>query len=84
MTRLAVIVLVLAAALACSTSVEEGSASFINANCPGMGEAVDPEVASYDWDGKQVGFCCDGCIEDFAALSDDEKAAALQKVGTDL
>jgi hypothetical protein len=84
MTRLAPIVLVLAAALACSTSVEEGAPSFINANCPGMGEAVDPEVASYDWNGKQVGFCCNGCIEDFAGLSEDEKVAALAKVGTDL
>ncbi|RKY17213.1 MAG: hypothetical protein DRQ55_16340 [Planctomycetota bacterium] len=86
MLRIALTAFVVVAALACSsTEVQESApAGAINANCPMMGKAINPAVATSDWNGKQVGFCCKGCIKKFAALSDDEKGAKLEATGTEL
>jgi hypothetical protein len=32
----------------------------------------------------KIGFCCGKCVTKFDAMSDDEKVAALAKVGTKL
>ncbi len=36
-----------------------------NSVCPIMGGEVDPEVQTASYQGKTIGFCCDGCIEKF-------------------
>lgn len=47
-----------------STKTEE--ASFIwNKYCPVLGNEVDPEVETVDYNGKKVGFCCASCIKKF-------------------
>jgi hypothetical protein len=53
--------------------------SFANAKCPMMGGEVDPEGEFSMWSGKKIGYCCDGCKEEFEKLNDDEKAAQLAK-----
>jgi len=88
MIRLITAVLFVGALFACSaetqTSAEAPEAVAINEMCPGMGEPVDAEAGTYDWNGKTVGFCCEGCIGKFEKLSDDDKVAALAKVGTEV
>lgn len=49
----------------------------VNSNCPVMGSPVTDDGGRYDWNGKSVGFCCPECIDAFAEMSDDEKAAAI-------
>lgn len=53
------------------------AAATVNAYCPIMGGKVSPDANTVEWNGKVVGFCCDGCDEKFVALSDDEKAEKL-------
>lgn len=45
-----------------------------NQFCPIMGGKVSEDGGTVAWDGKTIGFCCDGCDEKWQALSDDEKA----------
>lgn len=48
----------------------------LNTVCPMMGEDVDPAVKVAYQDGE-VAFCCEGCIDDWNALSPEEAAAKL-------
>lgn len=50
-----------------------------NAHCPIMGGEVTADGGRVEWNGKTIGFCCPGCIEEFEAMTDDEKEAALEK-----
>lgn len=36
-----------------------------NAVCPIMGDEVDPKVATVEYNGKTIGFCCKSCIKKF-------------------
>jgi hypothetical protein len=56
--------------------------SFANEKCPIMGGKPDPELV-VQWDGKTIGFCCDGCPQKWEKLSDEEKAAKLAAVAHD-
>ena len=42
-----------------------------------MGGKVSKKAKTVEWNGKTIGFCCDGCDEKFMALSDDEKSEKL-------
>jgi len=52
-----------------------------NEVCPVMGDPVDPEVQTVEYEGKVIGFCCKSCIKKFKKdpekylknLSDDGK-----------
>ncbi|MGD9715185.1 MAG: hypothetical protein AB7V46_24485 [Thermomicrobiales bacterium] len=55
----------------------QSSATADNANCPIMGGEVTAEGGTVSWNGQTIGFCCEGCSEKWAALSDEEKAEAL-------
>ncbi len=48
-----------------------------NKNCPIMGHAVTADGGSVKWNGKTIGFCCDGCKPEFEKLSDEDKTAKL-------
>jgi len=50
-----------------------------NETCPMSGEPVNPEVKTVSFQGKEIGFCCDGCAGKFAKLSDAEKTSLLAK-----
>ncbi len=54
----------------------------VNLNCPIMGGQVTPEGGTVTWNGQIIGFCCEECSEKWAALSDEEKAAALADAGS--
>lgn len=60
---------------------EEGDAATIsqvsNTTCPVSGGAVKSSVSTVSFEGKEVGFCCGGCAEKFAKMTDAEKTAAL-------
>ena len=49
----------------------------VNQTCPIMGGKVTPEGGSAAWNEQLIGFCCDSCIPDWNALSDEEKAEKL-------
>ena len=55
----------------------------VNEHCPIMGSAVKDDGGRTDWNGKTIGFCCPGCIDEWNELSDDEKTAKLAAAGTD-
>lgn len=49
----------------------------VNANCPIMGNPVKDDGGRTEWNGQTIGFCCPKCIEDWDALSEEEKASHL-------
>lgn len=59
--------------------VEVTSVSFANDRCPIMGGKPTAELTA-EYQGKTIGFCCEGCPEEWAALSDQEKAEKFAKV----
>jgi hypothetical protein len=48
-----------------------------NKNCPIMGHAVTADGGSVAWNGKTIGFCCEGCKPEFEKLSDEGKTTKL-------
>lgn len=71
---------------ATDTSAQTASTSTAgvdNQYCPVMGGKVTPDGGTVEWQGKTIGFCCPECIEEFQAMSDSEKAAALAEAGTE-
>lgn len=77
-------VLSLSALLFTACSEAQAAVEPVNENCPMMGEPIDVSEGTLEWDGHQIGFCCGGCNEKFAALSDEEKVAKLIETGTTL
>ena len=65
--------------LADSNSKAPGKVDFANEKCP-MLEGKPLERLTADYKGMTIGFCCEGCPEKWAALSDAEKAARFEKV----
>lgn len=60
------------------------AATTANEFCPIMGGKATEAGGTVEWNGKTIGFCCDGCDEKWKALSDEEKAeklAAAQEEG---
>ena len=55
----------------------------VNTRCPITGKKVDPEDIQGNrtrkYQGKTVGFCCQGCPQQWDNLSDEEKAKKLQE-----
>lgn len=47
----------------------------VNAMCPIGEEPIDPEVKTLSYKGKDVGFCCETCADEFTAWSEKEKDA---------
>jgi len=70
-----------------SAETADASAQTVNEVCPIMGGKVTAEGGTVEWNGKTIGFCCDGCEEKWEALTDHEKteklAAAQTKVNED-
>ncbi len=63
------------------TTTTVGGETYANAKCPIMGSVIDPAKVTddlvTDFDGEKVAFCCAGCPDKWAALSDEEKATKL-------
>ena len=62
-----------------STTAETQTVEFANVKCPIMGGKPSAELTA-QYEGKTIGFCCDGCPEKWAALPDDEKAEKFAAV----
>ena len=61
------------------THAEAGAA--INASCPIMPDhAVSADGGTVEYKGDTIGFCCEGCIDGWNEMSDDEKAAYVASV----
>ena len=58
--------------------METTAVVFANTKCPIMG-GKPSEKLTVEYQGKTIGFCCDGCPEKWAALSDTEKADRFAK-----
>ena len=63
--------------LASEAASVETAPIIVNSTCPVMGSPVDPEVTTASYNGMAVGFCCEGCVDGWAAMADDEKDAFL-------
>lgn len=68
-----------AADAAAADAVEATPVAFANTECPIMGGGPTAELTA-EYQGKTIGFCCDGCPEKWADLSDDVKAEKFAKV----
>lgn len=53
-----------------------------NYKCPIMGGKPKAELTAH-FQGKTIGFCCEGCPEKWAALSDEKKAEKFASVGNE-
>ena len=53
--------------------------AFANFKCPIMGGKPKAELTT-QYESRTIGFCCDGCPEKWAALSDEEKAEKFATV----
>jgi hypothetical protein len=58
---------------------EVTTVSFANAKCPIMGGNPTGELTT-DYQGMTIGFCCEGCPEKWAELSDEQQAEKFAKV----
>lgn len=47
----------------------------VNPTCPIMGGEVDPRGETAAYNGRAIGFCCDGCKPEREALDDQKKSA---------
>ena len=52
---------------------EVATVDFANAKCPIMGGKPKSELTA-EYNGGTIGFCCEGCPEKWAALSEQEQA----------
>lgn len=51
----------------------------VNSHCPIQpDDPINPSVTT-TWKGQKVAFCCPGCIDEWDAKTDDQKAAAISK-----
>jgi hypothetical protein len=66
-------------------SVTSGEAimTAVNGHCPIMGGEVTDEGGRTDFNGKCVGFCCPGCIDEWNELSDEDKETKLTKASSE-
>ncbi|NND97122.1 MAG: hypothetical protein HKN47_07330 [Pirellulaceae bacterium] len=64
------------------TTVEATPVSFANKKCPIMGGTPSVDLTA-QYEGKTIGFCCDGCPQKWAALSDEAKAEKFAPVAVE-
>jgi len=58
--------------------VKPGTITSVNSMCAVMPQdPVDPALATAEWRGQKVGFCCKGCVPRWNKMSAAEKDAAL-------
>ncbi len=76
----------LAVLSACSTTHNEancpdpkpGTIVSVNDYCAIMPEdPVDPTITR-EWNGQKIGFCCQGCLKDWDAMTDVQKSDAVK------
>ena len=62
-----------------TTDKADVSMGAVNDVCPISGRAVDPIAPTVEYQGKDVGFCCGGCVSPWDKMSDTEKDAFLAR-----
>ncbi|MAY74488.1 MAG: hypothetical protein CMJ31_07265 [Phycisphaerae bacterium] len=60
-----------------ATASNELAVQPVNEVCPIGGHDVVPSVGTVSYMGKEVGFCCEGCLDGWQAMTPAEKDAAL-------
>ena len=58
---------------------EVTTVNFANAKCPIMGGKPTADLIA-EYQGMTIGFCCEGCPEKWAELSEEQKAEKFAKV----
>ena len=60
---------------------KEGTVTSVNTMCAvNPNDPVDPAVASAEWKGQKIGFCCNGCVPKWNKMTDAQKDAAVAAV----
>jgi hypothetical protein len=71
------------AAMGMASTQPAATAKCVNARCPILGEAINPDktpdALTRMYKGQRVGFCCGGCPETWDKLTDADKDAKLAK-----
>ena len=67
---------------ATESTMASQTVEFANAKCPIMGGKPTTELTA-KYQGQTIGFCCDGCPQKWAELSDEERAEKFAKVSHD-
>jgi hypothetical protein len=49
----------------------------VNTKCPYSGQAVNPSIATVNFKGKAIGFCCAGCATRWQNATDTDRAEKL-------
>jgi len=63
-----------------SADAGSGEATIVNKTCPIMSDhAVDANAETVEYGGYAIGFCCDGCVDDFNAWPEAKKDEYLQQ-----
>ncbi len=54
------------------------AAGIVNSKCPGAPDKDARTDVTVDYKGQKVGFCCEGCIDTWKEMSDEQKDKFLQ------
>jgi hypothetical protein len=70
---LATTALLLAGCQSGNKTGDKAAPGMINSGCPFSGEAVGEGAPTAAWNGRTVGFCCNGCVKRWNGWSDEQK-----------
>jgi hypothetical protein len=63
------------------TAPKEGTITSVNTMCAvNHNDPVDPAVATAEWKGQKIGFCCAGCVPKWNKMTPAQKDAAVAAV----
>ncbi len=51
-----------------------------NAYCPLMGYALDGEASVVEFEGEQIGLCCETCVVEWGRMSDAQRGEKVREV----
>jgi endogenous inhibitor of DNA gyrase (YacG/DUF329 family) len=77
--RIAFASLALLVVAGCSKEPASGGTPAALGKCPTCGQAAVATVATVDYDGKKVGFCCQKCVDAWNGMDAAAKKAAYDK-----
>lgn len=63
----------------CKSTQQHTSMGVMNSKCPISGGALKDTSPTLDYKGGKVGFCCNGCVGKWGAMSPEKQAELMAK-----